>query len=1502
METVQRLFQRKGQTVPHDYQVRDDPSAKKLAYDPAEKPARGEPDAQARVLPRKSIGTSTGSTSLRDTPWLVPRVFVTRNPDGTTQRHNASIWERIFITLEHPSESVVGKWISIVVMILIVVSCTGYVIATMPELNRIPDSCSKEEEDCGMVCVGDDTTCTDKVEKCVCEPQPLMVLDLIETVSIMAFTIEYLLRLGTVWAVSLDVAGIARAPAEDSTDDGETSSQEEENLPWWRKMMRYALTFLNLIDIVAILPFYLEMVIPGSPKFGFVRVLRLARIFRIFRLGKFSEGLGLFVRTMSSSMPALSLLLFFNLIGSVLFGSLAYFCERGEWKVTNEYPQGAYMRLDSYTPERTLEPSPFRSIPYAFYWTFVTGTTVGYGEMYPQSGMGKVIAVFCMVAGVLVLALPITVIGSNFTREYALLHGDEDAIVERGSPMGKAGTAKTKRLSVDTHAGGGGALISRKDLENVVRQAVHATTRQLGGASNGEQHRQPQHQQQQGGLAGLARQLDDARRLLDEVSGAIATLQTQDGAGDVSFAAVTRLGDPKSTPSQQGPDLQVEDYKAIEFDQAQPGFAVEDRGRRLQSAASRATNAAKEQAVTSHSSADDELGAQTECGDRMNLPRSGSVSTIPDSSMLVSRNGRGGFSLLLDLDSKTGWTQKLLAAAPRGADGSTDLVVQDHDDRYDDVPTLTEEGETEEDDDECETGDSARSKESKTSELSSELGLQQTNGPPFGKRSSSIIVSEVESSASSSARSNEGNSSGRSAGGTAASVTSSARSAGTGSGLSSSRSGGERSTNIGRGGSTVASTATNSTTPSVVSSSRRSSHSSASCDPNSTSTPTSSSHVPTAAVNRHALSRAVSMFNSSTEGGAAATQQQAQQAQGRAQAQQQAQLQSQGPRDGGGSSLASLLRQMDRGSSSGLPPSSETPIGVNARPHIPEQTVLGVQPTEFKMKGSMKGDMRSIAALAKRRPDPKLSSKAEAQRLEERKLKRALHMKGLRELGKSLRFITRSSLEEIQGGIKAKSAENLGIDSRYLQVTVRSLACLGNIPALAGNKPLIVSMKCGSKIFETKSRTLTGETTSAATAGSSNSHLKVDDTPGPVWDQSFDIRVPVSTHSGKFSVKDLDVKLYAGRNILGVCLVPLSEVTGSDQEFRLLPANSDLVRRRRSSKGNVIAPGTSPGDAMIRLKLEWKTVDSTGHRFGTSLARFLTTGDAFGRTTGPAEDSYREPPAFPTLLDKNDAPSGEAHQYGPGARRFAGLGSAVMAARRMNFALQGSTPSSGGFTELTETVRSKAPPTPSGTAPVSGGVSGSMVKASASTNGSAPHGQAHGGFASAASRIATRGGAVLTVQPVPAPTAERRIVRQESDDVTCTTEEPVSPRGLASPLTPSNLAAHDVKTKAQLLGNRSLNSGEGTSLSNLFATAAMSATTKVRVVEDSVVPGHSSVTILDSAQDKSFQNNSSSDGLSDMDDVPVLELSHPNSKLMLQQFHPGGTSNLFGSPGSGKSR
>lgn len=240
-------------------------------------------------------------------------------------------------------------------------------------------------------------------------------------------------------------------------------------------------TVMNYVDIIAILPWYIDQFSKladsgsGGPNFGFLRILRLGRAFRLVKLGKYSQGIRLVTNAMVNSVDALQLFALLLVLVLVVFSSGIYYTERGVWvpecdnvvdmcvkneipnDCTNEWrqlwgcssppcqtecwPGGAnwqwkgyanctastntciqhrYYRRDTQIGgNEKLEnyPSPFQSIPQSFWWCIVTLTTVGYGDMYPYSAMGKTIGVLCMLVGLIMLALPLSIIGTNFIEE-----------------------------------------------------------------------------------------------------------------------------------------------------------------------------------------------------------------------------------------------------------------------------------------------------------------------------------------------------------------------------------------------------------------------------------------------------------------------------------------------------------------------------------------------------------------------------------------------------------------------------------------------------------------------------------------------------------------------------------------------------------------------------------------------------------------------------------------------------------------------------------------------------------------------------------------------------------------------------------------------------------------------------------------------------------------------------------------------------------------------------
>lgn len=186
---------------------------------------------------------------------------------------------------------------------------------------------------------------------------------ILELFSLAIFTVEYILRL---WSSTVDprFAGPLRG------------------------RLRFAMTPMALVDLLAILPSYFQVA-------GFMaaRALRLVRVFRIFKLGHYSLAVKTLGKAVRSKLPELGVTVFVIGILLVLFSTVVYYVECDE-------------------PE-----SKFTSIPATMWWGIVTLTTVGYGDISPMTPLGKLIGGIVSLFGIGLVALPAGILGSAFIQE-----------------------------------------------------------------------------------------------------------------------------------------------------------------------------------------------------------------------------------------------------------------------------------------------------------------------------------------------------------------------------------------------------------------------------------------------------------------------------------------------------------------------------------------------------------------------------------------------------------------------------------------------------------------------------------------------------------------------------------------------------------------------------------------------------------------------------------------------------------------------------------------------------------------------------------------------------------------------------------------------------------------------------------------------------------------------------------------------------------------------------
>lgn len=157
--------------------------------------------------------------------------------------------------------------------------------------------------------------------------------------------------------------------------------------------IRFALTPLAIVDMLAVLPFYLPFVTVDLRVLRMFRLLRIMRLMRVAKLARYSESLQMLMRVIRAKRDQLASAVFILLMTLVVAATLVFYAEH------------------------QAQPKSFSSIPATMWWAAVTLTTVGYGDMYPVTALGKVLGAIIAMMGIGMFALPTAILGAGFLED-----------------------------------------------------------------------------------------------------------------------------------------------------------------------------------------------------------------------------------------------------------------------------------------------------------------------------------------------------------------------------------------------------------------------------------------------------------------------------------------------------------------------------------------------------------------------------------------------------------------------------------------------------------------------------------------------------------------------------------------------------------------------------------------------------------------------------------------------------------------------------------------------------------------------------------------------------------------------------------------------------------------------------------------------------------------------------------------------------------------------------
>lgn len=153
------------------------------------------------------------------------------------------------------------------------------------------------------------------------------------------------------------------------------------------KPFKYATSFFGIVDLLSVIPTYLSVIFSGAQALIVIRILRVLRIFRVLKLVKYLGEADILLKAIINSRRKITVFMLSVITLVIIFGAIMYLVESQE--------------------------SGFNSIPHSIYWAIVTLTTVGYGDIAPQTDLGRLISSFVMILGYSILAVPTGIITSE---------------------------------------------------------------------------------------------------------------------------------------------------------------------------------------------------------------------------------------------------------------------------------------------------------------------------------------------------------------------------------------------------------------------------------------------------------------------------------------------------------------------------------------------------------------------------------------------------------------------------------------------------------------------------------------------------------------------------------------------------------------------------------------------------------------------------------------------------------------------------------------------------------------------------------------------------------------------------------------------------------------------------------------------------------------------------------------------------------------------------------